>query len=74
MATVRDFEIDDALSARPQDDVEARVRLVDCAGERFVQIDTFGRPDRVHKGKTSQTLRLSEGAFRKLIEVGIKHF
>jgi len=48
--------------------------LVECNGERLLQIDTYGRPGRQMPGKTSQPLRLSEDAFRKLVELGLKHF
>ena len=74
MATVRDFAIEELTAVRPHDDVEASVKLVECNGERLLQIDTYGRPGRQMPGKTSQPLRLSEDAFRKLVELGLKHF
>jgi hypothetical protein len=74
MATVRDFTIDDLSVIRPHDEVDAVVRLIECDGEKLVQIDTYGRPDRVTPSKLSQTIRLNEAAFRKLIELGNKHF
>ncbi|PZU07273.1 hypothetical protein [Sphingomonas sp.] len=74
MATVRDFTVDDLSVVRPHDEVEAIVRLIECDGERLLQIDTYGRPGRETPGKLSQTLRLNAAAFEKLIELGKKHF
>lgn len=74
MATVRDFSVDDLNVIRPHDEVDAIVRLVECDGEKFIQIDTYGRPDRVTPSKLSQTVRLSEDAFRKLVELGNTYF
>jgi len=74
MATVRDFTVENLSIVRPQDDVEAVVRLIECAGEKLVQIDTYGRPGREMPGKLSQSLRLDASAFRKLVELGNRHF
>ncbi|MDB5690408.1 MAG: hypothetical protein JWL91_2284 [Sphingomonas bacterium] len=74
MATVRDFRVEDLSTVRPHDDVEAVVRLVECNGEKLLQIDTFGRPGRETPGKLSQTLRFDAAAFRKLVDLGSKHF
>jgi hypothetical protein len=74
MATVRDFSVDDLSVIRPHDEVDATVRLIECDGEKFVQIDTYGRPDRETPSKLSQTIRFNETAFRKLVELGNKHF
>jgi hypothetical protein len=74
MATVRDFEIDALRVAKPQEEVSAVVRLVDCDGEKMIQIDTFGRASREFPRKLSQTIRLDEAAFRKLVALGDGHF
>ncbi len=74
MATVRDFDIGNLDHVRSHDEVEAVVRLIECDGEKLIQIDTFGRSSREIPGKISQSLRLDETAFRKLIELGKKHF
>ena len=74
MATVRDFAVDDLSVTRPHDDVEAVVRLIECGGEKMIQIDTYGRPGRETPGKLSQTLRLDAKAFRKFVELGNNHF
>jgi hypothetical protein len=74
MATVRDFSIEELNHARPHDEVEAIVRLVDCGREKLIQIDTYGRPGREKPGKLSQTIRLDKAAFDKLVAAGAKHF
>ncbi|WP_187336090.1 methionyl-tRNA formyltransferase [Novosphingopyxis iocasae] len=74
MATVRDFEIGDLDHVRPHDDVEAVVRLIECDGEKLIQIDTFGRSTREMPGKLSQSLRLDATAFHKLTKLGQEHF
>jgi len=74
MATVREFTVEPLDNARPHDEVEAIVRLVDCGREKFVQIDTYGRPGREKPGKLSQTIRLDQAAFEKLCQVAKSHF
>jgi hypothetical protein len=74
MATVRDFKVEPLDNARPHEDVEAIVRLVDCGREKLIQIDTYGRPGREIPGKCSQTIRLDKRAFEKLIQLGKNHF
>ncbi len=74
MATVRKFTVVPLNEARPLEDVEAIVRLVDCESERLIQIDTYDPPTREKLGKLSQTIRLDKAAFEKLAEIGSKHF
>jgi len=74
MATVRHMDLVDGVQAKAHGDVKATVRLVEVAGERFVQIDTFGSASRQEVGKQSQSVRLSKSAFEQLIRLGSKHF
>jgi hypothetical protein len=74
MATVRDFEIDDLQNVRPHEEVDAIVRLIECDGEKLVQIDTYGRASREQPNKLSQTIRLNKEAFEKLMKLGASHF
>ncbi|WCT73587.1 hypothetical protein PQ455_18580 [Sphingomonas naphthae] len=74
MATVRQLETKDLARVQPQGDVAATVSLVELDGEKFLQIDTYGSPDRVLVGKTSQSLRLSKAAFEQLSKLAGKHF
>ena len=75
MATVRAFDVEHLDNATPHDEVaSAIVRLVDCAREKFIQIDTYGRETREKPGKLSQTIRLDRSAFERLVELGRNHF
>jgi len=74
MATVRDFIVEPLDNARPHEEVEAVVRLVDCGSEKFIQIDTYGRPGRAIPGKLSQTVRLDQAAFEKFCQIAKNHF
>ena len=70
MATVRSLQVADGVGLREQGEVLAKVRLVEIAGEKFVQIDTYGSVDRQEVGKQSQSIRLSKAAFDQLIQFG----
>ena len=74
MATVRDFDVDDLQTVRPHEEVDAIVRLIECEGEKLLQIDTYGRATREQPNKLSQTIRLNKAAFEKLIKLGASHF
>jgi hypothetical protein len=41
---------------------------------QFLQIDTYGGPDRQHQGKASQTLRFSPHAIQQLRAILNEHF
>lgn len=73
MATIQALEVSDGASARPQGEVVAKVRLVEIGSEKFIQIDTCGRPGRQEVGKLSQSIRLSKNALDQLIQLGSKH-
>jgi hypothetical protein len=74
MATVREFTIKELDRITPHSDVEATISFVECNGEKFVQIDTYGSKDRAIPGKISQSLRLSKAAFDELYKQGVRHF
>ena len=75
MAIVREFHPKDLERNSKHSEVTATISLVeDDAGERFVQIDTYGSKDREIPGKVSQSLRLSKSAFDQLMSEGGKHF
>lgn len=50
----------------PHSDVDAEIVEVD---QDTVQIDTFGSKNRKHKGKQSQTIRISKKAAEDMIEI-----
>ena len=74
MAIVREFIEEEASRESKHSEVEAKLRLVESGGERFVQIDTYGSADRQIPGKISQSLRLSKTAFDQLVRACSKHF
>jgi len=74
MATVRDFEVGDLQTVRSHEEVDAIVRLIECDGEKFVQVDTYGRASREQPNKLSQTIRFNQAAFEKLVKLGASHF
>ena len=74
MATLRVYTVEHLDNARPHEEVETIVRLVDCGREKLIQIDTYGRPGREMPGKVSQTIRLDKTAFEKLVQIGKSHF
>ena len=74
MAVIRKLEIGDSVNVKPQGEVLARARLVESGGEKYVQIDTFGSPNRQEVGKQSQTIRLSKDAFEQLVKLGAGYF
>lgn len=74
MAVVRDFTVRELDRESPHSEVEATVALVEVAGEKFIQIDTYGSKSRAIPGKVSQSLRLSKSAFDDLVKLASTHF
>lgn len=73
MALVRTLEIKDLERSNSHAEVRATVSFVEADGEKFLQIDTYGSPNRVHVDKVSQSLRLSKTAFEQLATLAEKH-
>lgn len=46
----------------------------DTDGTRYLQIDTYGSPERKLEGKKSQSIRLSEEAARQLVRIIAQYF
>ena len=57
-----------------QDEVEAKYSVFEKDGEKFFQIDTYGRSNRVETEKSSQIIQLDEGSAKELIKLLIKEF
>ncbi len=74
MAIVRNFVQEEPGRVASHTEVEAKLRLVQCGDERFLQIDTYGSKNREIPGKISQSLRLTKAAFDQLVQAGAKHF
>ena len=54
--------------------VHATYTVFDLDGERYVQIDTYGRIDRENPEKISQSIQIDKDAAKFLIEVLEKEF
>lgn len=54
--------------------VEASFSIVEVDGERVLQIDSYGSPDRVLPGKVSQSLQFGPSAAKQLYEILLKEF
>jgi hypothetical protein len=74
MATVRKLALKVPERVSKQSDTNATIALIEFEGERFIQIDSVGSDTRQLVGKRSQSMRLSEEAFQRLVEIGTKHF
>ena len=74
MATIRKFGRLDQGSERPTEDCEAKLVCLNLAGEKYVQLNSYGTQHRVNVGARSQNMRLSKDAFLELVEAGRKHF
>ncbi|MDN4631796.1 hypothetical protein QCD71_09745 [Sphingomonas sp. PsM26] len=74
MAVIREFEPKDLDRIATHSEVKATVSLVECDGEKFVQIDTYGSKDRAIPDKISQSVRLTKSAFEQLSQYAAKHF
>ena len=74
MAIVRELQDKEITGNGSHTEVDATVSLIEANGEKFVQIDTYGSKIRAMPGKVSQSLRLSQTAFERLLQIGQKHF
>lgn len=57
-----------------QEEVEAKYSVFEKGGEKFFQIDTYGRSNRVETEKSSQIIQLDESSAKDLIKLLIKEF
>ena len=57
-----------------QEEVEAKYSVFEKDGEKFFQIDTYGRSNRVETEKSSQIIQLDEGSAKELNKLLIKEF
>ena len=57
-----------------QEEVEAKYSVFEKDGEKFFQIDTYGRSNRIETEKSSQIIQLDESSAKELIKLLIKEF
>lgn len=69
MALIVSFEEVAGASSRKHGPVEAGWRSFDFHGERILQIDTYGSPDRKRPGKQSQSIQLDRAGAEALLRI-----
>lgn len=75
MAVIRKFELLAQDRERPQPQAIGGCAVpLEFAGEKFLQLNSYGSNERVNIGARSQNMRLSQEAFEQLVEIGRKHF
>ena len=57
-----------------QEEVEAKYSVFEKDREKFFQIDTYGRSNRVETEKSSQIIQLDESSAKELIKLLVKEF
>lgn len=57
-----------------QDEVVATYTVFEKFGEKYFQIDTYGRSDRIETEKASQIIQFDEKSAKELIKLLIKEF
>ncbi|WP_224705664.1 methionyl-tRNA formyltransferase [Devosia aquimaris] len=74
MVLLRKFERLDAERYQLQGEVEAKYAVFERDGRGFVQINTYGSPDREMPGKLSQTIQLDREGAIELVAILRKAF
>ncbi|HEY8576077.1 MAG TPA: methionyl-tRNA formyltransferase [Devosia sp.] len=69
MALVRRFEKLDSERNQLHQEVEARYAIFERDGVGFVQINTYGRPDREMPGIASQSIQLDRQGAEALVDI-----
>lgn len=57
-----------------QDEVSATYTVFEKFGEKYFQIDTYGRSDRIETEKASQIIQIDEASAKELIKLLVKEF
>lgn len=68
MALIENFRNLEQETSQLHKPVEARIATFKRDGLAYIQINTYGRPDREIPGKVSQTIQLNEVSAKQLIE------
>ena len=69
MALVTKFEKLDSERHQLHEEVEARYAVFERDGKGFVQINTYGRPDRQERDKLSQSIQLDRRGAEQLARI-----
>ena len=57
-----------------QDEVVATYTVFEKLGQKYFQIDTYGRSDRIETEKASQIIQIDEASAKVLIKLLVKEF
>ncbi|MEQ1769296.1 MAG: methionyl-tRNA formyltransferase [Devosia sp.] len=74
MALIRKFSTLTSERTQLHDEVEARWAAYQIDGVGFVQINTYGKPDRQFPDKVSQAIQLDRTAAEQLVAILRKEF
>jgi len=69
MALIREFERKNIGRASLHQEIKAKYAVIEKEGRVLLQIDTYGRSDREHPGKVSQTLQLDRQGAERLFRI-----
>jgi hypothetical protein len=75
MAIVRHLEEQPQVVRAAHTETECTYSVVtDSSGNKYLQIDTYGSPQRKLHGKKSQSIRFSISALQELRQILARHF
>lgn len=74
MAVLKKLERKSLAKVSTHTEVEGTYTIVHDAGEKYLQIDTYGSVEREIPGKKSQTLRLSRAVIEQLKVIIAENF
>jgi len=69
MALVREFKPKSMERNSIHDEIDATYTVFERDDRVFVQIDSYGRPDREKPNSKSQTIQLDESGARQLVQI-----
>ncbi len=74
MALVRKIEKLEGERYQLHSEVEAKYAVYELDGKSFVQLNTYGRPDREFPGKVSQSIQFDRNGAEQMVQVLRKAF
>ncbi len=69
MALIREITERQKERQRVQGVVDCTSSVFSAGGNRYLQLDTYGGPDRILRGKVSQTVQLDRAGAKQLLEL-----
>lgn len=74
MALIRTLDPKEIARPSLHREIQASVAVFESDGKKVVQIDSYGRSDRMNPGKISQTLQFDEQSARQLLSILRREF